>query len=193
MVLGTMVVSGDLPNFGKLGGPSYVLNYLAFFVLVFVFGGPLLEEPGWRGFALPRLERLHGPLVGTIVLGVLWALWHLPEFLVPSWAASSGGGGFLDIVLFVVIAVAFAIVITWVFNNTRASLLLAMLVHASIDTFGSPLGKIFPAPAASSSLPMLVGFGALAVVLTIFTRGRLGYRPELDVAPGESATAPRVR
>ena len=153
---------------------------------------PLLEQPGWHGFALPRLERLHGPLVGTIVLGVLWALWHLPEFGVPSWAASSGGG-VLDIALFVVIAVAFAIVITWVFNNTRASLLLAMLVHASIDTFGSPLGKIFPAPAASSSLPMLVGFGALAVVLTIFTRGRLGYRPDLDVASGESATAPRVR
>ena len=193
MVLGTMVVSGDLPHLGKLGGPSYGLNYLAFFVLVFVLGGPLLEEPGWRGFALPRLERLHGPLVGTIVLGVLWALWHLPEFLVPSWAASSGGGGILDIVLFVVIAVAFAVVITWVFNNTQASLLLAMLVHASIDAFGSPLGKIFPAPAASSSLPMLVGFGALAVVLTIFTGGRLGYRPNLDAASDESAAAPRVR
>ncbi len=186
MVLGTMVVSGGLPNLGALGGPSYVLSYLAFFVLVFVFGGPLLEEPGWRGFALPRLERLHGPLVGTTVLGVLWALWHLPEFLVPSWAASSGGGGVLDIVLFVVIAVAFAIVITWVFNNTRASLLLVMLVHASIDTFGSPLGKIFPTPAASSSLPLLVGFGALAVVLMLFTRGRLGYRPD-------AAAAPRVR
>jgi membrane protease YdiL (CAAX protease family) len=186
MVLGTMVVSGDLPNFGKLGGPSYVLNYLAFFLLVFVLGGPLLEEPGWRGFALPRLERLHGPLVGSLTLGALWALWHLPEFLVPSWAASSGGGGILDIVLFVVITVAFAIVITWVFNNTRASLLLAMLVHASIDTFGSPLGKIFPTPAASSSLPMLAGFGALAVVLTLFTRGRLGYRPD-------AAAAPRVR
>ena len=83
MLLGTVVVSGDLPNLGALGGPSYVLSYIALFVLVFILGGLLLEEPGWRGFVLPRLERLHGPLVGTLILGVLWALWHLPEFLVP--------------------------------------------------------------------------------------------------------------
>lgn len=188
MLLGTVVVSGDLPNLGALGGPSYVLSYLAFFVLVFIFGGPLLEEPGWRGFALPRLERLHGPLVGTLILGVLWALWHLPEFLVPSWAASSGGGGILGITQFVVITITFAIVITWVFNNTQASLLLVMLVHASIDTFGSALGEIFPAPAASSTLPLLVGFGAVAVVLVALTRGRLGYRRDT-----EAVSAPRVR
>ena len=188
MLLGTVVVSGDLPNLGALGGPSYVLSYLAFFVLVFIFGGPLLEEPGWRGFALPRLERLHGPLVGTLILGVLWALWHLPEFLVPSWAASSGGGGILGITEFVVITITFAIIITWVFNNTYASLLLAMLVHASIDTFGSALGEIFPAPAASSTLPLLIGFGAVAVVLVVLTRGRLGYRRD-----PEAVSAPRVR
>jgi membrane protease YdiL (CAAX protease family) len=83
MLLGTMVYSMDLPNLGALGGPSYLLSYLLTFGLVLVLGGPLLEEGGWRGFALPRLERLHGPLVGTLILGVLWALWHLPEFLVP--------------------------------------------------------------------------------------------------------------
>ena len=146
---------------------------------------PLLEQPGWHGFALPRLERLHGPLVGTIVLGVLWALWHLPEFWVPSWAASSGGG-VLVTALFLVLAVAFAIVIPCVFNNARAGLPLAILVHPSLDAFGSPLGEIFPTPAASSSLPLLVVFGALAVVLMLFTRGRLGYRPD-------AAAASRVR
>jgi uncharacterized protein len=188
MLLGTAIFSGDLPNLGALGGPSYVLSYLAFFVLVFIFGGPLLEEPGWRGFALPHLERLHGPLVGTLILGLLWALWHLPEFLVPSWAASSGGGGILGITQFVVITITFAIIITWVFNNTHASLLLAMLVHASIDTFGSALGEIFPAPAASSTLSLLIGFGAVAIVLVALTRGRLGYRRDT-----EAVSAPRVR
>jgi membrane protease YdiL (CAAX protease family) len=188
MLLGTVIVSGDQPNFGALSGPSYILSYLALFVLVFILGGPLLEEPGWRGFALPRLERLHGPLVGTLILGLLWALWHLPEFLVPSWAAASGGGSILDIAMFVVTATAFAIVITWVFNNTQASLLLAMLVHASIDTFGSTLGEVFPAPAVSSSLPLLISFGVVAVVLVALTRGRLGYRPDAD-----AVLAPRVR
>src|ERR687894_1659166 len=101
MLLGTVVVSGDQPNLGALGGPSYVLSYLAFFVLVFIFGGPLFEEPGWRGFALPRLERRHGPLVGTLILGVLWALWHLPEFFSPSWDTPKGS--VLDVVWFVII------------------------------------------------------------------------------------------
>ena len=66
-------------------------------------------------------------------------MWHLPEFLVPSWAAASGGG-ILGITLFNI-----TVVITWVFNKMRASLLLAILVHASIDTFGGTLVAIFPA------------------------------------------------
>jgi membrane protease YdiL (CAAX protease family) len=187
-VLGTIAFSGDLPNFGALGGPSYVLSYLASFVLTFIFGGALLEEPGWRGFALPRLQRLQGPLIGTLILGVLWGLWHMPLFLSRSWAASSGGGGFLGVVWFVVSAILLAIVITWVFNNTQGSLLLAMLVHASGDTFSDTMGKIFPARVAASSLPDVIGLGVVAVVLIALTRGRLGYRQNTD-----AAVAPRIR
>src|SRR5829696_920847 len=188
MVLGTMVYSMELPNLGALGGPSYLLSYLGYFALVTLLGGPLLEEGGWRGFALPRMERLHGPLLPSLILGVLWALWHLPEFLVPSWAASSGGGGVLGITLFTLTAITFTIVITWVFNNTRASLLLAILVHASIDTFGGTLAAIFPAKAVASAFPYMIGFGVVAVVLIVLTRGRLDYEQL-----AEAQSAPRVR
>jgi uncharacterized protein len=74
MLVGTMVYSMELPNLAALGGPSYLLSYLVSFALVTVLGGPLLEEGGWRGFALPRMERLHGPLLASLILGVLWAL-----------------------------------------------------------------------------------------------------------------------
>jgi uncharacterized protein len=188
MLLGTMVYSGYLPKLGALGGPSYLLSYLGTFALVVVLGGPLFEEIGWRGFALPRMERLHGPLVASLILGVLWALWHLPEFLVPSWAASSGGGGVLGITLFTLTAITFTVVITWVFNNTRASLLLAILVHASIDTFSITLGAIFPAKALASAFPLMIGFGVVAVVLIVLTRGRLDYG-----RLAEAQSAPRVR
>jgi membrane protease YdiL (CAAX protease family) len=187
-VLGTIAFSGDLPNFGALGGPSYVLSYLASFVVTFIFGGALFEEPGWRGFALPRLQRLRGPLIGTLILGVLWGSWHLPLFLSRTWAASSGGGGFLAVVGFVVSTILLAIVITWVFNNTRASLLLAMLVHASGDTFSDTLGEIFPAKVANANMPYVIGFGVVAVVLIALTRGRLGYRQHT-----EATVVPRVR
>ena len=171
MLLDTMIYSGNLPNLSALGGPSYLLSYLATYIFVMVLGGPLFEEIGWRGFALARMEAFHGPLLASVILGVLWALWHLPEFLVPSWAASSGGGAILGITLFIVTAITFTIVITWVFNNTRASVLLAILVHTSIDAFTVPLGEIFPARAASSALPFIIGFGAVGVVLIVVTAG----------------------
>jgi membrane protease YdiL (CAAX protease family) len=183
MALGTLIVPGGLASVLALG-PGYVPSYLGSFVLVTILGGPLFEEPGWRGFALPRLQPLHGPLVGTLILGLLWALWHLPEFLVPTWAESSGGSGFLDIVKFVVIAITFAIVTTWVFNNTKGSVFMAILVHASIDTFSLPMGALFSPSEVANSI--LLSFGVLALLLVVLTRGRLGYRRE-DPA---SATAP---
>jgi hypothetical protein len=61
-------------------------------------------------------------------------------------------------------AITFTLVITWVFNNTRASVLLAILVHASIDTSSGTLGAIFPAWAVAGSLPFMIGFGAFALL-----------------------------
>ena len=186
ILVGTMIYTQELPNLKALVGPSYLLTYLGTYVLVVVLGGPLFEEIGWRGFALPRMEPLQGPLLASVILGVLWALWHLPEFLVPSWAASSGG-----IILFTLTAIMFSIVTTWVFNNTKASVLLVTLVHASIDAFTIPLGEMFPARALSSAIPFtgVVAFGVVAAVLIVLTRGRLSYERLVE---GQSAP-PRVR
>jgi membrane protease YdiL (CAAX protease family) len=167
-------------------GPAYVLTYLVQFVLVMILGGPLFEEIGWRGFALPRLQRMRGPLAASLILGVLWGLWHLPEFLVPTWAATSGGSSLSGIILFILAAVAFSIMISWVFNNTRASLLIAVLLHTSIDTFDGTMDAVYPA-AATSAWPMIIGFGVLAVVLVVVTRGRLNYE-----RPQDAPSVPRV-
>jgi uncharacterized protein len=187
MALGTVILPGGLAALLALVGPGYVLTYLSTYVLVVILGGPLFEEPGWRGFALPRLQPLHGPLVGTLILGLLWALWHLPEFLVPAWAEWSGGSSFLAIIKFVVIAIAFAIVTTWVFNNTKGSVFMAILVHASIDTFSLPVGGLGSPSAVGNSV--LLSFGVLALVLVVLTRGRLGYERYRQEEP-YLATAP---
>ena len=186
MALGTIIVPGGLASFQFLG-PGYVLTYLATFIPVLIIGGPLFEEIGWRGFALPRMQRLHGPLVGSIILGILWGLWHLPEFLVPSWAATSGGSDLLAIVKFVMFAVASAIVFTWVFNNTKGSVLMAILVHASVDAPFLPFSVALRPSEAMNS--MLLSFGALALLLVALTRGRLGYQRYREEVP-DLATAP---
>jgi uncharacterized protein len=187
MALGTVIVPKGITSLLALG-PGYVPKYLVWFLIIAIIGGPLLEEPGWRGFALPRLQPLHGPLMGTVILGLLWALWHLPEFLVPVWAKSSGGSGFFDILKFVVIAIAFAIVITWVFNNSRGSVLMAILVHASIDTFTMPMTTLFSPSEMANSI--LVSFGALALVVVVLTRGRLSYQCYRQEEEPDPATAP---
>jgi len=74
MMVGTMIYSGELPNPGALVGPSYLISYLATYGFVMVLGGPLFEEIGWRGFALARIEALHGALLASVILGVLWVL-----------------------------------------------------------------------------------------------------------------------
>jgi uncharacterized protein len=81
--------------------------------------GPLFEEPGWRGFALHR--QLHGPLIGDLILGSLWALWHLPRLSVPQMLPPSGT--VMDFVTFSLALIAVAYIIQWVFNNTGAACL----------------------------------------------------------------------
>lgn len=172
-VLGTIILPGALASFQALPLNSWLL-YPVTFVLVVLVGGPLLEEPGWRGFALPRLERQWGPLGGSLILGILWATWHFPQYLLPVWAAQNGGLHLSSISVFTLAAIAFTMIITWVFNHTRGSLLIAILLHASIDTFDTYNVQLFPAQAGSQT-GALIGFSITALVIVVLTRGRLGY------------------
>jgi membrane protease YdiL (CAAX protease family) len=186
-VLGAIVVPGALASFQPLT-LSLMLTYPVAFVSTLILGGPLGEEPGWRGFALPRLQPLHGPLVGSLILGILWSLWHLPLFWSGVWTPPT----IPNIVMFILMITALTIIMTWVFNNAKGSLLITMLMHASFNTFANKIeAPLFPAPILSEYglLPVLIGFGATALVLIVVTRGRLGYQhyrqEELD-----RATAP---
>ena len=134
------------------------------------------EEPGWRDFALPRLQRLRGPLLGTVILGLLWGGWHLPLFLTADW------GGWPDAslmqpVLFVAGCVPLSLIMTWVFNRTGQSVPVVMLLYASINTTYTLIWpKLFPAfaDAQLEYTVQLVGALAVTVVLLVVTRGRLG-------------------
>jgi membrane protease YdiL (CAAX protease family) len=168
-VLGAVVLPGVAASYQPLT-PAMVLSYPLAFVTTFVLGGPLGEEPGWRGFALPRLQSRHGPLTGSLVLGVLWAAWHLPLFWSGVWTPPTA----TNIVMFVVMTTALTVVMAWVFTNANGSLLITMLMHASFNTFGNRvLAPLFPAPLLDEYelLPELVCFGATAVLVVAFTRG----------------------
>jgi membrane protease YdiL (CAAX protease family) len=148
---------------------------LNLFVYV-VFHGPLGEEAGWRGFALPRLQSRYGPLIGSLILAPVWALWHLPMFWVPAWKFPPT---LLNLALFILASIPLTIIMTWIFNNTKGSLLIAVLVHAVFDTTFVILNLLFTATSVTeygSTFPMLAGCGAAALLIIAFTHGRLGYQ-----------------
>jgi uncharacterized protein len=120
------------------------------------------EEIGWRGYALPRLQGRHGALVASLVIGVVWAVWHVPKFL------TAGSAQDYSPWLFLVDTVAKAVLFTWVFNGTGGSLLMVTLLHASLNTSAVFL-PILPA-AVGDTRPTLIAIGlrcvaAVAVVL----------------------------
>lgn len=152
-----------------------LIAYVPGLVLQMVTTG-LAEEPGWRDFALPRLQERFGPLGGTLVLGPLWGVWHLPLFFSdwgnwPHWT-------WLTPIEFVATCVTFSIIMTWVFNRSGESLPIAMLLHTSVNNFFSiAWSEMFPTlPIQATSNAFLLGSATIAIVLLAVTRGRLGYR-----------------
>jgi uncharacterized protein len=199
LALGTIVVPGNLASFKPTDPLPLLISFLPFFIYpALIIGGPLGEEPGWRGFALPRLQRQYGPLIGSLFLGVIWTFWHV----VPVWLASWYAAGMLNIynfVLYLLFITSWTIVMTWVYNNTKGSVFMAILGHASVDSF--PNGILWPLLPASLVVTgygvyfgyygMVIGMGALALAVIFLTRGRLGYehyQQEEDEEP-ELATA----
>ncbi|CAL9493227.1 hypothetical protein SUDANB145_03264 [Streptomyces sp. enrichment culture] len=136
----------------------------------------LAEEPGWREFAMPRMQSRFGPLVATLVVGVLWGAWHLPLFLT-EW----GGGPDADpahVLAFMGTTLAFSVVMTWVFNRSRESMPLVMLLHTSVNNFFSVAwSDMFPsAESGATTYAFLLASLAAALVILVTTRGRLGLR-----------------
>lgn len=189
VVLGGLVVPGVFASFQPVIGPLLAAYPLAF-VMTFALGGPLGEEPGWRGFALPRLQERNGPLLGSLILGVLWALWHLPLFWSGVWTPPTVP----NIVMFAVMITALTIIMTWVFNHGNGSVWMTILMHASFNTFANKImAPLFPAPILEvyGLLPVLIGFTATAVVLIVVTRGRLGYTDKLTTPATDVLTPPQ--
>jgi membrane protease YdiL (CAAX protease family) len=180
IMFGIMIQPGALADFQGLA-PQIAVSYFVTYIIVCFGGGPFGEEPGWRGFALPRMQQRFGPLWGSLLLGFLWTCWHLPDFL----SSAQGGGpgtGFITFLrnfpLFLVMVTALAIIMTWIFNHTHGSIFIAILAHASVNTPQLVLVPLFPdVDFTRLDLAALITFGVVALLIVILTRGQLGYQP----------------
>ena len=112
-----------------LPAPEFVLLFVGLIVASATIGGGL-EEIGWRGFALPRLQASFDAFTASLAIGVVWMLWHAPLFVVPGAVQMD-----LPVLPFVVQGIALAVVFTWLYNSTRGSVLLAVLLHGSFNAW----------------------------------------------------------
>jgi membrane protease YdiL (CAAX protease family) len=136
-------------------------------------GGPIGEEPGWRGYALPRLEAAFGAIPGTLILAVLWALWHLPLFFYPNWTSS-------PLWIFILIQTGASIIFSYGTNISQFSVIPAIAMHAMFNTVSKFLNGMFihtqPTISISFELVMALCGLSVAAVLILATKGRLAFR-----------------
>jgi membrane protease YdiL (CAAX protease family) len=119
------ILSANTPPLPPL---QLAVSILPMFLVIGIVNG---EELAWRGFALPRLQAKYNALTASLILGVIWTLFHLPLFFTVT-GSSQAGWSFTS---FLISTLAMSVLYTWMFNNTRGSVLLAYMLHASANTW----------------------------------------------------------
>lgn len=147
----------------------------------FFFGGPVNEEPGWRGFALPRLQERYGPVGATLILAPLWAGWHTPLFWMEGWTSATPWE-------FLLILTGVAFLFTAAANVSKFNVIVAISLHAFFNT-SSRLGNVLSTNLPRRSHEMIIytiavvacwstiGIAALALTGKLKTESKADLQP----------------
>jgi uncharacterized protein len=174
-----VALGAGAPSLAGVGSSSTLLMVFAV-RLINPLDGPMGEEPGWRGFALPGLQTTLSPLVTTMILAVLITGWHLPTFLLEGFQPSIFVGG-------VVGTVAVTFWYTWLFNHTGGSVLLVLVAHSIQGTI--KIGAPWSASADVAQALLVYAFVASAVAIGLVIFDRKAWR---GPAAAETTTPPVI-
>ena len=163
--------------------PGHVVGtpaLLAFFTTPALFrsllSGPLGEELGWRGFLLPKLLTKFSPLAASVVLGVIWGVWHVPLYVHSIFATVSGAAGFI------VTTICYSIIMTMLYNHSRGSLFIAVAFHWLMNIIPNAVfhmyGNIYWPLVANQ---IIIGY-CVVTVIVVLVFGR-DLRREVPAAP----------
>ncbi len=129
------------------------------FIGAFISSG-IGEEFGWRGYVLPRFQAKWNALTSSIILGIIWAVWHIPAFFIPNFPLYQTN--FWEWVPLILLS---SVVYTWIFNNTKGSVLAVALIHAALNT------SVVVMPPTASSTWYFYGIFLLSVILIMIIFG----------------------
>lgn len=144
LAFGPLAALGGVGIYAAMGGDIGAVRWdhwwivLAFYGVA-IFLGPLLEETGWRGFAQPVLFNRLGVFATGLVIGTIWTFWHTPLFFAAEGSALSGGNFSLQgLGAYWAFNTGQSIIVAWILSNARGSVLIAMLVHHSVNASAVP-------------------------------------------------------
>jgi uncharacterized protein len=144
-----------------------VLLAVVNFVLVLLLGGPLGEEFGWRGYALPVLQERYSWRVASLGLGTVWGAWHLPLFYIADTVQR-----YIPVGLYMVSTIALSVLFAWLFNRTQGSVLPALVLHTAVNAWGWVI-PIMVMPDGSNLRPYGLAVGLLvAIALGVLCDGK---------------------
>lgn len=175
---------GNLVPAQWLSDPIAIIK---FFLLMFFLGGSVQEEFGWRGYALDRIQAKHNALVSSLILGVIWGVWHLPVFFF-----KGTNQALMPFGLFLILTCSLAVLFTWFHNNNKGIIFVALLFH----TTGNWSATLFPVLRAEANVPQTAfiysvvchTLAALLVVI-IFGASRLSKKSNSDMPFDQSRIA----
>jgi len=128
-----------------------VLKLVAMFFVMAIIDGPLGEEIGWRGLLLPALLRETGPLLASLIVGVIWGVWHVPLYVADGRAMGLGAWAF-----FLAQTTAYSVVFTWFYLRVNQSVFFCIFLHESTNFAIFTLLIKFWHPIPDATLPRLV-------------------------------------
>lgn len=154
-------------------------------IIFWLLFGPVPEEPGWRGYALDGLQARRNALSASLIVGVVWSLWHLPLFFIEgTWQAEQVGLGTQRFWFFMLTIVIEAVLYTWIYNNTGRSTLSAILFHF----VGNAFGELFALSEQAEVYNFILAVVAVVLAVAIWgprtlTRGKKEPRPVVRAEP----------
>jgi len=172
-LVGLTVYSGAAPWIELVQKWPLIFTYYLPIATIGMIFPSLGEEPGWRGFALPRLQLQYGPLSGSLILGVLHGLWHLPVYFIPG-TILDGPFNFTAFAANTCLIITMTFIWTWLFNHAGQSILFAMFMHGVSNAASGLLPRLIVDTTGDPWFGFKVG-AACALIIIVFTRGRLGY------------------
>ena len=166
----TLMTHGIFALFFKFDGLTNPGVIAINFLIISIF--LILEEVGWRGYALPRLQKSRNALESSLILGGVWALWHFPF-----WTISPITGAPEPFYIFYITgslgALAMAVILTWIYNNTRQSILMTTMCHASFNATIGAMTFTTSAALYHNLIFVTLSLGASVMLVGAFGKQRL--------------------